>query len=225
MDRGLKIVSETLNKHLDPQLSLALKNRQKSPKKSLSVCGVYVCMSQCRHVFGNVAFIALWCLQKCCLKWQRFLMDLANVQTHTLLYTHIHPAANTQPRYVVHFCGELHFAYQLPLSFKKLLFSLFEYANFISIVIQSHLVSTSSNCCQISVSLLLSVCRPKTETSESYRIPLTRFSVWLSRACCNICSSWGLYVFTGITQPAQTLPYERGTHTHPLAHTQRATSY
>lgn len=175
-------------------------------------------MCRCHYVFGNVSFIALWCLQKCCLKWQRFLMDLASVQTHTLAYTHthIHPAANTQPRYVVCFCGELRFAYQLPLSFKKLLFSLFEYANFGSIVIQSHLVSTASNCCQISVSLRLSLsvsfCLPfKTETRESYRILPTRFSVWLSRACCNICCSWGLYVFTGITQPAQTLPYK--THT------------
>lgn len=82
-------------------------------------------------------------------------MDLANAQTHR----HSHPAANTQLRYVVCFCGELHFAYQLPLSFKKLLFSLFEYANFVSIVIQSHLVSAASNCCQVSVSLLsLSLC-------------------------------------------------------------------
>lgn len=39
-------------------------------------------------------------------------------------------------------------------------------------------------------------------------------------ACCNICSSWGLYVFTGITQPAQTLPSERLSHTHtPPTHT------
>lgn len=64
-------------------------------------------------------------------------------QQHTNIHTHIHPAANTLLRYVVCFCGELHFAYQLPLSFKKLLFSQFEYAYLVSIVIHSHLVSTA----------------------------------------------------------------------------------
>ena len=32
----------------------------------------------------------------------------------------------------------------------------------------------------------------KTKTSQLYQILPTRFSVWLSRACCNICSPWGL---------------------------------
>lgn len=64
----------------------------------------------------------------------------------------------------------------------------------------------------LSASLSVSFCVTlKTETSESYWILPTRFSVRLRRACCNICSSWGLYVFTGITQPAQTLPYEAHT--------------
>lgn len=139
----------------------------------------------------------------------------------TLAYTYTHTQSScskhSQLRNVVRFCGQLYFAYQLPLSFKKRLFSLFEYANFASIVIQSHLVTTATNCSQTSASLCLGFYLPfKTEPSESYWILPTRFSVWLRRACCNICSSWGLYVFTGITQPAQTLPYE--------AHTQRATS-
>lgn len=71
------------------------------------------------------------------------LLEMTEILPQQHTNTHIHPAANILLRYVVCFCGELHFAYQLPLSFKKLLFSQFEYAYLVSIVIHSHLVSTA----------------------------------------------------------------------------------
>lgn len=77
----------------------------------------------------------------------------AVVRTHAFLP----PSAATRWRYVVRSCRELHYAYQRPLSFKNFYFPLFEYANVLSIVIQSHLASTPSCCCPILVSLHLSV--------------------------------------------------------------------
>lgn len=60
MDQRLKILPKTLNKHLHPQLSSALKNRksQKRPRV-LSLCfrlAVCVCVCVCRYVFGHFAF-------------------------------------------------------------------------------------------------------------------------------------------------------------------------
>lgn len=76
-------------------------------------------------------------------------------QQHT--NTHIHPAANTLLRYVVCFCGELHFAYQLPLSFKN-----FYFPN-LNMLIWSQLSFTATwyplpaNSCQTSASLCSSL--------------------------------------------------------------------
>lgn len=72
--------------------------------------------------------------------------------------------------------------------------------------------------------LSLTLCFPNCfpNKPETYWTLLTRFLVWLSRACCNICSSWGLYVLTGITQPAQHSPTrDTDTHAYQHTHTQR----
>lgn len=107
--------------------------------------------------------------------------------------------------------------------FQKLLFSLFKYVNVRSIVIRSHLASASSHRCQIWLSLRLSTSfscwggkkeKRKQKHVNWPRFLPTRLSVWLTRARCNICSSRGLYVFTGITRPAQTLPPERAAPSH-----------
>lgn len=84
---------------------------------------------------------------------QRTSTDSSCARMHAFLP----PSAATRWRYVVRSCRELHYAYQRPLSFKNFYFPLFEYANVLSIVIQSHLASTPSCCCPILVSLHLSV--------------------------------------------------------------------
>lgn len=145
--------------------------------------------------------------------------------TDSKLRTHafLPPSAATRWRYVVRSCRELHYAYQRPLSFKNFYFPLFEYANILSFVIRSHLASTPSCCCPILVSLHLSVsfsCKQK-QKKTCKMAPISSHRPFIVWVCCNICSSRGLYVFTGITQPAQTLPSERAarSHTHTEPHT------
>lgn len=79
---------------------------------------------------------------------------------------------------------------------------------------QSPPVSPSPSRCQICFSHILFFVSKEREKQEEWVkfFPPGFFSLFFpvssSRVCCNICSSWGLYVFTGITRPAQTLPSE-----------------
>ncbi len=135
-------------------------------------------------------------------------------------HTHIHSAANTQLRYVVCFLTSctLHFScYCLLKNFYFLYLNMLILSelSFRTTWYPQHPTSATSQFLCIFPSTFF-----YRETSESFQILATRFSVWLSRACCNICSSWGLYVFTGITQPAQTHPYEAHTHTHRHTYTE-----
>lgn len=108
---------------------------------------------------GEFAFMALRCLQKCCLKWQRFLMDVANVQTTTLVCTHLDLLANTRSRYGVRFCGELHYVYQLPLSFKNFYFPYLNMLIFFQLSFRAtwyplHATAAKSQCLSIFLSVL-----------------------------------------------------------------------
>lgn len=175
-------------------------------------------MYNCHCAFRNVVFIALWCLQKCCLEWPRFLRD-RDTYKHTHSRTCIFILLQTL-RWGMSFVSVASFS--LHISCHCLLKNFnFPYLNMLirpqlSFRATWYPLATKP---QPNLSFFQSVCVSfclsfKTETSESHQILPTRFSVWLIGTCCNICSSWGLYDFTGITQPAQTLPYERGVHTH-----------
>lgn len=126
---------------------------------------------------------------------------------HPCTHTHTHPSCCKHSAEVWSlFLWLALFAYQLPLSFKELLFpppnlNMLIWA---SIVIPSHpvfavllpellftLQSRSASSCP-------SALQNRNETIVS-NSP-TRFSVWAIKAGCNICSSWGLYVFTRISQ-------------------------
>ncbi len=120
MNQGLKIVTQTLNKHLDCQLRLALKNRQKMPE-SLRKCVLFLwCL--CAYVPVSMC---LWknCLY-CFMVFAKMLLKVTEIPhgfgKRTSTYTRVH-THSSGCKHSAEVCSlllwQLHCAYQLLLSF------------------------------------------------------------------------------------------------------------
>lgn len=116
------------------------------------------------------------CLWKCCLYCFMAFAKMTEIphgfgqrtSTYTRVHTHLSFSKDSVEVCSL-FLWQAAVCIAAAIVFQKPLFSLFEYANFLSIVIQSHLVSTSSKCCQISASLSFSASfylSLNTDTSE-----------------------------------------------------------